>query len=315
MFAYSYFISKGLTKLDTTVSKPSSNGGTPLDIEQWQGSYYDKVGGQIFLYQKTMQSFITFPWVSGKYNFVESYDSNNVIYSFNRDTLYMEFFSSQALLGATAFFAPGDGRTQISADILSRESLRSATGVFYHYILRFTAVSNSFSIDIQFVNSNLSVVPVMMKFESKLTNDERMRVGLPSQESSKINNLTTQSKEQFEKQIAQSKKEHDEMMDTSKVSEFVGTAVEFKNAADEKTESLLYPIKWAVQTAHNLASAPSTGVISLPGIFGAGSFQIDLSVFERELPSVWFFIQNFIRFIISFGIIKGIFTLFKGVDG
>ena len=57
----------------------------------------------------------------------------------------------------------------------------------------------------------------MMKFESKLTNDERMRVGLPSLESSKINNLTTQSKEQFEKQIAQEKKHHEEMMDTSEI--------------------------------------------------------------------------------------------------
>jgi hypothetical protein len=315
IYAYSYFISKGITKLNTTISHPASSDGTPLAIESWTGSYYDKVGGQIFLYQKTTSSFITFPWISGKYNYVESYDSNNVIYSQNRDTLYMEFFSSQSLYGATAYFAPGDGRGSISADVISRESLGGATGGFYHYILRFTAVSNSFSINIQFVNSTLSVVPVMMKFESKLTNDERMRVGLPSQESSQINNLTTQSKEQFEKQIAQEKKQHEEQMDTSKVSEVGGIADSLQKVGNEKTKSLLYPVQWAIDTAHNLASAPSSGTISIPVIFGSGTFDIDLTVFERNVPSVWSFIQNFIRFIVSLGIIRGILALFKGVDG
>lgn len=314
IYAYSYFISKGLTKLNTSISNPGSD-GTPLALESWTGSYYDKVGGQIFLYQKTSSSFITFPWVSGKYNYVESYDSSNVMYSQKTDSLYMEFFSSQAILGAVAYFAPGDGRTQIGADIISRESLGGATGGFYHYILRFTSVSNYFSINIQFVNSNVSAVPVMMKFESKLTNDERMRVGLPSQESSKISNLTTQSKEQFEKQIAEAKKQHDEAMDTSKVTEVNGIADSLQKVGNEKTKSLLYPVQWAIDTAHNLASAPSTGIISIPGIFGADSFQIDLSIFERELPSVWSFIQNFIRFIVALGILRGIFGLFKGVDG
>lgn len=301
--------------MDTTVSKPSSTGGTPLDIEQWEGSYYENVGGKIFLYQKTMQSFITYPWISGKYNSVESYDSNNVMYSQHRDTLYMEFFSSQKLYGATAFFHPNDTNTTVAADVLARDSLGGSTGGFYHYILRFTSVGNYFSINIQFVISTLSVVPVMMKFESKLTNDERMRVGLPSLDSSKISNLTTQSKDQFEKQIAQEKKHHDEMMDTSESDKVGGIADSLVKTGNEKTKSLLYPVQWAIDTAHSLASAPGTGVISLPGIFGSDSFSVDLTVFERELPSVWSFIQNFIRFVVALGILRGIFGLFKGVDG
>lgn len=313
IYAYSYFISKGLTKLDTTVSKPSSTGGTPLDIEQWQGSYYDKVGGQIFLYQKTMQSFITFPWVSGKYNFVESYDSDNAMYvQSSSETLYMEFFSSQSVLGAVAYHQTGKN---VYCDFIARERLGGATGGFYHYILKFTSVSNYFSVNIQFASSNLSVVPVMMKFGSKLTNDERNRVGLPSQESSQIQNLTTQSKEQFEKQIAESKKQHEEQMDTSKVSEVGGIADSLQKVGNEKTKSLLYPVQWAIDTAHNLASAPGTGTISIPVIFGSGTFDIDLTVFERNVPTVWSFIQNFIRFIVSLGIIRGILALFKGVDG
>lgn len=314
IYAYSYFISKGLTKLNTSISNPASD-GTPLSIESWTGSYYDKVGGQIFLYQKTTSSFITFPWISGKYNYLDSYDANNTIYSLNRDTLYMEFFSSQPIYGAAAFFHPNDSGGQITADVIARESLGGATGGFYHYILRFTSVRNYFSINIHFANTTLSVVPVMMKFESKLTNDERMRVGLPSLESSKINNLTTQSKEQFEKQIAQEKKHHEEMMDTSESDKVGGIADSLVKTGNEKTKSLLYPVQWAIDTAHNLASAPSTGTISIPVIFGSGTFDIDLTVLERNVPSVWSFIQNFIRFVVAIGILRGIFGLFKGVDG
>ena len=313
IYAYSYFIFKGVNKLNTTVSNPGSD-GTPLSIESWTGSYYDKVGGQIFLYQKTTSSFVTFPWISGTYNSVESYDSSSAMFSQkSHDTLYMEFFSSQKVFRGTAFSHPNSGRPAINGEFVVRESIGSSGG-FYHYIFKFSSLSDYFSINFLFESSKVSVVPVMMKFLSQLTNDERNRVGLPTQESSQISNLTTQSKEQFEKQIAQSQKEHDEKMDTSKVSEVGGIADSLQKVGNEKTKSLLYPIQWAVNTANNLASAPATGIISLPGIFGAESFQIDLSVFERELPSVWFFLQNFIRFVISFGIIKGIFSLFKGVD-
>lgn len=316
LYAYAYFISKGLTRLDTTVAKYSSSGNL-MDLETNQGAYYQTAGGQIFLYQKTSSSFVTYPWIHGTYNSVHAYDESSTFDSHKgSQNLYLEFFSSQPVSNSASYSAPGTGVPNRNGIFVINERVgKNGVNSLFHYLIKFESIANLSSINIDFASNAVSVVPVMMKLESELNNDERLRCGLQTIEGQKLDSIRTQSKEQFEQQIAQQKKEHDEKMDTSKVTEVNGIADSLQKVGNEKTKSLLYPVQWAIDTAHNLASAPATGVISLPGIFGADSFQIDLTVFERELPSVWFFIQNFIRFIISFGIIKGIFSLFKGVDG
>ena len=316
MTAYHYFISKGLTKLNTSIAQPASSDGTPLAIESWTGSYYN-TGGQIFLYQKVSSSYVTYPWISGTYNNVNRYDENCVFTSYyGIKNLYLEFFSSQPISNSTCYSQPGSGiPARPGLAIITERVEKNGGGSLYHYLIKFEKLGNSSSVNLNFVSNNVSVVPVMMKLESQLTNDERLRCGLKTIEGQTLDSIRTQDKEQFEKQIAQSQKEHDEKMDTSKANEVVGIAQDLQEMGNEKTESLLYPIQWAITTAHNLASAPSTGTISIPVIFGSGSFEIDMTVLERNVPSVWLFIQNFIRFIVALGILRGIFGLFKGVDG
>lgn len=311
--AYVYFMSKGCTH----ISGISGNGYSSTELgNAISGQYnFGSNYGSISLYEKNTRYTITFPQISGDYRSLNGYDNSSRLYWDKKSPMYMEFFSSKQIDNASSF-TYGEKGNRGNLQLLTYNYIAGNVNLF-HYIWKFTPTDSYYSLNFNFYAgpSGLRVIPIFLKYESELSNAERTRVGLPTVETAAINNLQSSNDDNFKKQIAEAKKQHDEQMDTSKVTEVNGIADSLQKVGNDKTKSLLYPVQWAIDTAHNLASAPATGVISLPGIFGADSFQIDLSVFERELPSVWFFIQNFIRFIISFGIIKGIFSLFKGVDG
>ena len=312
MSAYVYFMSKGLLNIWGT----SGNGYSTMKLgDNINGSYnFGTNYGSIDIYEKNTKYSVTFPQISGDYRSQNSYDSNSYLFWDKKSPMYTEFYTSKQIDIGTCYTYGYNGSKGNLQLITYNYIVGGAT--LFHYIFKFVPTDLYYSLNFNFLSggSGLKVIPIFLKYESELTNSERTRVGLPTVETAAINNLQSSNDENFKKQLAEAKKQHEEQMDTSKVSEVGGIADSLQKVGNEKTKSLLYPVQWAIDTAHNLASAPATGVISLPGIFGASSFQIDLTVFERELPSVWFFIQNFIRFIISFGIIKGIFSLFKGVD-
>lgn len=312
MSAYIYFMSKGCLNIWGT----SGNGYSTMKLgDNINGSYnFGTNYGSIDIYEKNTKYSVTFPQIGGDYRSQNSYDSNSYLFWDKKSPMYTEFYTTKQIdVNSSATY--GYNGQKGSLELLSYNYIVGGATLF-HYIFKFSPKDVYYSLNFNFNTGGdgLKVIPIFLKYESELTNSERTRVGLKTVETAAINNLQSSNDENFKKQIAEAKKQHDEKMDTSKVTEVNGIADGLQKVGNEKTKSLLYPVQWAIDTAHNLASAPATGVISLPGIFGADSFQIDLTVFERELPSVWFFIQNFIRFIISFGIIKGIFSLFKGVD-
>ena len=308
-------MSKGLSKLYSVNSNPSPSDGSPLPLDSYTGAYYSAAGGQIYLYQKVGSSFVTFPWISGDYRSQNSYDSKCYSFWDYKSPMYFEFFSNKQIdVNSSGTYSQSNVKRDL--ELITYNYIAGDFNLF-HYIFKFKPNTNYYSLNFNFWSggSNVRIVPIFLKYESELTNAERSRVGLPTVESAAINNLQSSNDENFKKQIAEAKKQHEEAMDTSKVTEVNGIADGLVKTGNEKTKSLLYPVQWAIDTAHNLASAPSTGIISIPVIFGTGTFDIDLTVIERNIPSVWSFIQNFIRFIVSIGILRGIFGLFKGVDG
>lgn len=259
---------------------------------------------------------ICFPRLSGNYQMYTAYNNSAALaWNSGSGPMVMEFFANQQFDASRCFCYGASGT--VSPITFKFFEYVGGKSYMFHYCLEFTPPEYNYSVNFITFSNNYSgweVYPILFKYKSNLTDNERSTFGYPSTGQS-VDELKLQSKEQFEKQIAESKKQHDEAMDTSDSSKVGGIADTLVKSGNEKTKSLLYPIQWAISTAHGLANAPSTGIIALPGIFGSDSFSVDLTVFERNIPTVWFFIQNFIRFIISFGIIKGILSLFKGVDG
>ena len=271
--------------------------------------------GSISLYEKDLKYSVTFPMISGDYRSLNGYDSNARLYWDHKSPMYMEFYSTKQI-DVNNSYTYGENTHRASLSLITYNYIAGSANLF-HYIFKYLPNDSYYSLNFNFYagSAGLRVIPIFLKYETELSNSERSRVGLPTVETAAINNLQSSNDENFKKQIAEAKKQHDEQMDTSKVTEVNGIADSLQKVGNEKTKSLLYPVQWAIDTAHNLASAPSTGTISIPAIFSSGTFDIDLTVIERNIPSVWSFIQNFIRFIVAFGILRGIFGLFKGVDG
>ena len=313
MNAYVYFISKGCNNLWGT----SGNGYSTMKLgDNISGQYnFGTNYGSINLYEKDTKYSVTFPQISGDYRSLNGYDNQARLYWDHKSPMYMEFFSSKQVDVNTSY-TYGEHGSRGNLTLISYNYIAGNANLF-HYIYKYTPTDYYYSLNFNFYAgpSGLKVIPIFLKYETELTNSERTRVGLPTVETAAINNLQSSNDENFKKQIAEAKKQHEEAMDTSKVTEVNGIADSLQKVGNEKTKSLLYPVQWAIDTAHNLASAPGTGTISIPIIFGSGTFDIDLTVFERNVPTVWSFIQNFIRFIVSLGIIRGILALFKGVDG
>ena len=311
--AYIYFISKGCNK----VWGFSGNGYSTMKLgDNISGTYnFGTNYGSINLFERDTNYVVTFPQISGNYRSLNAYDNQARLYWDHKSPMYMEFFSSKQVDVSTSF-TYGENGKRGNLTLLSYNYIAGNANLF-HYIYKYTPTDSYYSLNFNFYagSSDLNVIPIFLKYETELSNSERTRVGLSTVETAAINNLQSSNDENFKKQLEQAKKQHDEQMDTSKVTEVNGIADSLQKVGNEKTKSLLYPVQWAIDTAHNLASAPGTGTISIPVIFGSGSFDIDLTVIERNVPSVWSFIQNFIRFIVSLGIIRGILALFKGVDG
>lgn len=311
--AYVYFMSKGCSH----ISGASGNGYSDTELgNAISGQYnFGNNYGSISLYEKNTRYTVTFPFISGDYRSLNGYDNNARLFWDHKSPMYMEFFSTKQIdTNSSSTYGEHGYPTKLS--LITYNYVAGSVNLF-HYIFKYSPAESYYSLNFNFWagGSGLRVMPVFLKYETELTNAERTRVGLPTVETSAINNLQSSNDENFKKQIADAKKQHDEAMDTSKVTEVNGIADTLVKTGNEKTKSLLYPVQWAIDTAHNLASAPSTGTISIPVIFGSGTFDIDMTVIERNVPSVWSFIQNFIRFIVALGILRGIFGLFKGVDG
>lgn len=311
--AYIYFMSKGCSH----ISGVSGNGYSDTELgNAISGQYnFGSNYGSISLYEKNTRYTITFPMISGDYRSLNGYDNKSYLFWDHKSPMYMEFFSTKQIdVNTSSTYGEHGYPTKLS--LITYNYVAGSVNLF-HYIFKYSPAESYYSLNFNFYagGSGLRVMPVFLKYETELTNSERTRVGLPTVETSAINNLQSSNDDNFKKQIAEAKKQHEEAMDTSKVTEVNGIADSLQKVGNEKTKSLLYPVQWAIDTAHNLASAPSTGIISIPVIFGSGTFDIDMTVIERNVPSVWSFIQNFIRFIVALGILRGIFGLFKGVDG
>lgn len=313
MNAYIYFVSKGCTNLWGT----PGNGYSTLNLgDAISGQYnFGNNYGSISLYEKELKYTVTFPQIGGNYRSLNGYDTQARLYWDHKSPMYMEFFSTKQIDVNTSF-TYGEHGQSTPLSLITYNYIAGSANLF-HYIFKYSPIESYYSLNFNFYagGAGLKVIPIFLKYETELTNSERTRVGLKTVETAAINNLQSSNDENFKKQIAEAKKQHDEAMDTSKVSEVNGIADSLQKVGNDKTKSLLYPVQWAIDTAHNLASAPSTGTISIPVIFGTGTFDIDMTVIERNVPSVWSFIQNFIRFIVALGILRGIFGLFKGVDG
>lgn len=306
-------MSKGCTNLWST----SGNGFSTMKLgDNISGQYnFGNNYGSISLYEKELKYSVTFPMISGDYRSLNGYDSNARLYWDHKSPMYMEFYSTKQI-DVSNSFTYGENTNRAPLSLITYNYIAGSANLF-HYIFKYSPNESYYSLNFNFYagSSGLRVIPIFLKYETELSNSERTRVGLSTVETAAINNLQSSNDENFKKQISEAKKQHDEQMDTSKVTEVNGIADSLQKVGNEKTKSLLYPVQWAIDTAHNLASAPSTGIISIPAIFSSGTFDIDLTVIERNVPSVWLFIQNFIRFIVAFGILRGIFGLFKGVDG
>lgn len=313
MNAYIYFVSKGCTNLWGT----PGNGYSTLKLgDAISGQYnFGNNYGSISLYEKELKYTVTFPQIGGNYRSLNGYDNQARLYWDHKSPMYIEFFSTKQI-DVNSSFTYGEHGQSTPLSLITYNYIAGSANLF-HYIFKYSPIESYYSLNFNFYagGAGLKVIPIFLKYESELSNSERTRVGLKTVETAAINNLQSSNDENFKKQIAEAKKQHDEAMDTSKVTEVNGIADTLVKTGNEKTKSLLYPVQWAIDTAHNLASAPSTGTISIPVIFGSGSFNIDMTILERNVPSVWSFIQNFIRFIVAIGILRGIFGLFKGVDG
>ena len=313
MNAYIYFVSKGCTNLWGT----PGNGYSTLNLgDAISGQYnFGNNYGSISLYEKELKYTVTFPQIGGNYRSLNGYDNQARLYWDHKSPMYMEFFSTKQI-DVNSSFTYGEHGQSTPLFLITYNYIAGSANLF-HYIFKYSPIESYYSLNFNFYagGAGLKVIPIFLKYETELTNSERTRVGLKTVETAAINNLQSSNDENFKKQIAEAKKQHDEAMDTTKVTEVNGIADTLVKTGNEKTKSLLYPVQWAIDTAHNLASAPSTGTISIPVIFGSGSFNIDMTILERNVPSVWSFIQNFIRFIVAIGILRGIFGLFKGVDG
>lgn len=305
MMAYQYFISKGVSNTRTLVFDSSNR-------QYYKGT---DINGNVLIVKNYDFGYVQYPYISGDYRTIGGYDNNSRLFWDKSEPMYMEFYISKQLnTGAIAMYA--ENGTRKNVEVITYDYIAGNANTF-HYVLKFTPPGNYYSLDLNFWagGNDIWVCPIFLKYERQLTNDQRISCGLPTKESEVIKQQITQDKEQFERTFNEMRNNHREQMDTSKVTEVNGIADSLQKVGNEKTKSLLYPVQWAIDTAHNLASAPSTGIISIPVIFGSGNFNIDLTVLERNVPSVWSFIQNFIRFIVSIGIIRGILALFKGVDG
>ena len=279
--------------------------------EGYEGSVYTNMS-KMFLYKKSSYSVIAYPSLRGTFRTSSSYDNKSYLFYDKKSPMYLEFYCTRQVNKATVYNYEG-GTSPV--ETISYNYI-SGNYALFHYIYKYVPSSNYYTLDLSFyAPGEMKVIPVFMKYETELNNSERTSVGLPTVEEKKMDEIKKQDEVHFNQQMEQNKKQHEEAMDTSKVTEVNGIADNLVKTGNEKTKSLLYPVQWAIDTAHNLASAPTTGTISIPVIFGSGTFDIDLTVIERNVPSVWSFIQNFIRFIVSIGILRGIFGLFKGVDG
>ena|GEM_PF-2233109 len=312
ILAYTYWQNLGVNEMATNAVSNGAGGVISGNMYVENGHMYkivlDNTGDR--------STRICFPRLSGNYQMYTAYNSNAALaWNSGSGPMVMEFYANQQL-DPSRCFCYGYSGTVAPITFKFFEYVGGKSYMF-HYCLEFTPPEYNYSVNFITFSGNYSgweVYPILFKYKSNLTDNERSSFGYPSTGQS-IDELKLQSKEQFEKQIAESKKQHEEQMDTSKVTEVNGIADNLVKSGNEKTKSLLYPVQWAIDTAHNLASAPSTGTITIPVIFGSGTFDIDLTVLERNVPSVWSFIQNFIRFIVALGILRGIFGLFKGVDG
>lgn len=243
------------------------------------------------------QVMVTLPILKG------SYSSTRKFWLEKNETYYFSFFASvdYSVLLSQMTFSNGTTFENGGHDFTNQM-------VKYVFKLDYKGESGFYSLNFPSVPE---VIPIYFGTYNSASDEALQAMGLKSKQivlQEKANELTSQ-------QTQAQKQQHDEKMDTSKANEVGGIADSLQKVGNEKTKSLLFPVQWAIDTAHNLASAPSTGRISIPVIFGSGTFDIDLTVIERNVPSVWSFIQNFIRFIVSLGIIRGILALFKGVDG
>lgn len=243
------------------------------------------------------QVMVTLPFLRGNYS------STRQFWLEKNETYYFSFFASVDYSVALSRMTFSNGTTFVNGGHDFTNKM-----VKYVFKLDYKGESGFYSLNFPAVPE---VIPIYFGTYNSASDEALQAMGLKSKQivlQEKANELTTQ-------QTQAQKQQHDEKMDTSKVGEVNGIADSLQKVGNEKTKSLLYPVQWAIDTAHGLSAAPSTGVISIPVIFGSGTFDIDLTTIERNVPSVWFFIQNFIRFIVSLGIIRGILALFKGVDG
>ena len=244
MNAYIYFVSKGCTNLWGT----PGNGYSSLNLgDAISGQYnFGNNYGSISLYEKELKYTVTFPQIGGNYRSLNGYDNQARLYWDHKSPMYMEFFSTKQIDVNTSF-TYGEHGQSTPLSLITYNYIAGSANLF-HYIFKYSPIESYYSLNFNFYagGSGLKVIPIFLKYETELTNSERTRVGLKTVETAAINNLQSSNDENFKKQIAEAKKQHDEAMDTSKVTEVNGIADSLQKVGNEKTKSLLYPVQFSV---------------------------------------------------------------------
>lgn len=105
----------------------------------------------------------------------------------------------------------------------------------------------------------------------------------------------------------------DDMASTNDNGQVDITGNELITQVESKATSLFYPITWSIDLFNDMASVESKSVLTLPALFQPNSsYEIDLGVIEKEVPTLFTFIRSIIWIALALLCINGVQNIIGG---
>lgn len=222
MDAYAYFSSKGLINFSSS-GVPSNIVHTVPDKESTINCYGSRQSEKYSAEEKKNYNFyckaydgysgyytennflsMSYPTVSGRWRYTGTYDpSSFVSFGGYQGYIYLEFLSTVQVYG-DIYIAGEHTPVHSHVENLLIQYVANFRGVsYFHYVFRFKSTDPYFSIDFsRFVDKDVTVVPILLKPESFLTDIERARFGLPTSTQQAIYDLKAITVQKFDELIS-----------------------------------------------------------------------------------------------------------------
>lgn len=220
--AYAYFSSKGLTNFSSN-SIPSNIAHTAGDSNSvikcggylQDNKYSDPpskktelvcqyLEGHSGSYSEQNIFTMAYPTVSGLWRYTGTYDPKSFV-SFGgyKGYIYLEFLSDVQVYG-DIYISGEKSPVHSRVEYVLNQYVANFNGKsFFHYIFRFKSSDPYFTIDFtRFSGKVVSIVPILLKPESQLSDIERNRFGLPTSTEKAIEDLKAITVQKFDELIS-----------------------------------------------------------------------------------------------------------------